>query len=208
MRRFFLPILILSTAAQTNAQIMQQRYQFGAPSVWVTAGAGFQDSWAVNDGTTGSQWQFGTSTQYAASLEKSVSNGVNFGVRGTTASVPMTYSGLAGPIDADANVSQVFATVHAASGGQFHTLLEISGGTTIYSKFQARGSGAKLGTDSPGSDFTYAFGYGAGFALAPSFVLDVVRENTTAKHSDTGLAAGSDTKSRWSTTRLVARIGF
>lgn len=208
MRRLSFALVLLLAAADANAQIARQQYQLGTPAAWLSAGAGSQDAWSVTDGKTASQWQFGSSTQYAASLEKSVSNGVSLGVRGTTASVPMTYSGLTGTTDADANVSQVFATLHAASGGQFHTVLEFSAGTTIYSNFKARGSGTKLGPDAPDSDFTYAFGYGAGFSISRSFVLDVVRESTTAIHQDTGLVAGTDNKSRWSTTRVVARIGF
>lgn len=208
MRRLPFALACLLVAADARAQSMRQRFPVSAPTAWVTGGVGSQDGWTVVDGKTGSQWQFGNSTQYAASLEKSVSNGISLGLRGTTATVPMTYSGLGGTSDADVKVSQAFATLHAASPGQFHTVLEFSAGATIYSNFKTRGAGTTLPPDSPDSDFSYAYGYGAGYALSSTFALDVVRESNSSVHQSVGLAAGTDTKSRWNVTRVVVRVGF
>jgi hypothetical protein len=146
------------------------------------------------------------------SLERSIAAGASLGVRGTHARVPLTYySGVvAGPLvqrDADANVSQLLGTLHLASGREFHTALELSLGATMYSNLRRRDTGAKLPPDMS-TDFTFALGYGFGYAFSPRFAIDVMQDLTTVLHRKTGLRAGDNSSTRINSTRLVARFGL
>jgi hypothetical protein len=127
VRRLILAVLPLFLAAEAGAQIMRRpTYGRRQPSTWVSAGASLLQPWTVLDGTTSAEWRFGNATQYAASLEKQLSGGATLGLRGTHARVPLTYRGTAQGVDADANVSQLFTTVHVASGDGFHTVFELT----------------------------------------------------------------------------------
>jgi hypothetical protein len=192
-------------AADAVAQIGRPGgLRFQEPAAWVSLGAELLQPFTVNDGSTGSVWQFGNATQYTASLEKTLSGGTSFGLLGATARVPLSYSG----IDADANVSQLYATLHVASGRELHSVLELSAGATRYSNFRARSDGGALAPTSPETDFSFAFGYGVGYAFSPSFSLDVVQDLTTALHKRAGLRAGDNSSVRINGTRLVARFGL
>ncbi len=208
MRRLQFVLLTLLAYSGAGAQIVRPRYQLQEPAAWVSLGAAFQQAWSVTDGATRSRWEFGSATPYEASLEKAVSGGASFGVRGSTAKVPLRYVGPAVTTEADANVSQLFATLHVANGRAFHTVLELSAGTTLYSNFRARSDGAKLGPAQPDTDFSFAFGYGFGYAFSPAFSIDVVQGVTTALHQKTGLSAGDDSSVRIQGTRIVGRIGL
>jgi hypothetical protein len=186
-----------------------QSMYFTEPAAWVSFGAALTQGWSVHDGTTGSIWDFGSGTQYAASLEKTISAGTTLGVRGATMRAPLRYTSTTSGIatDADANVSQLFAVLHVASGREFHSVLELSLGATLYSNFRARGTDTKLAPDSD-TDFTFAFGYGLGYNFSPSFAIDVVQDLQTTVHQKTGLSAGEDTSIRINSTRLIARFGL
>lgn len=205
MRRLFLAVLPLVMAADAGAQIIRGGgMRFQEPSAWVSLGAGYQSAFGLRDGTTGSTWQFGDATQFVASLEKNLSSGASVGLRGTHARVPLSYSGT----DADANVSQLFGTLHAASGREFHSVLELSLGATVFSNFRSRVPDQRLEPTSPDTDFTFAFGYGFGYNFSPTFGIDIVQDLSTALHQKTGLSAGESSSVRIHTTRLVARLGL
>ncbi len=214
MRRylFALASLVLA-AAPTPAQIIRSRVRTIEPPAWVSFGAGLVQSFTVVDGSTSSRWEFGNSTQYGASLERTISGGTTFGLRGSTSKVPLHYRQVIGgdgivETDADANVSQLFGTLHVASGAGFHTVLELSAGATLYSNFRARGGGSRLEPTSPDADFSFVFGYGFGYTVSRSFSVDVVQDLATTLHQKTGLGAGDDSSVRMHGTRLVARLGL
>jgi hypothetical protein len=205
VRRLFLTLLPLAIAADAGAQIIRPGMRFGEPNAWVSLGAGLQNGFDVHDGTTGSVWQFSDATQYVASIEKRMTTGVTFGVRGTHARVPLLYNG----IDADGNVSQAMAVLHVASGREFHSVLELGAGATIFSNFRARGSDVRLEPLSPDTDFAFAFGYGFGYNFSPSFAVDVmIQDLSTSLHQKSGLSAGESTSNRTTSTRIVARFGL
>ena len=207
MRRQFLALVPLFLAADAGAQIIRPGMRFREPAAWASFGAALQNTFDVRDGTTNSLWQFGDATQYAVSIEKAISSGVSFGVRGTHARVPLFYSG-ATTTEADANVSQVMGVLHVASGREFHSVLELSVGATIFSNFRSRTTDQRLEPASPDSDFTFAFGYGFGYNFSPTFAIDIVQDVSTALHQKTGLSAGAGSSNRLQSTRLVARFGL
>lgn len=208
MRFLLITLLSLVVTADAGAQIGRPRYQLAQPAAWVSGGAGLVQSFTVVDGTTKSQWDFGSTTQYVASLEKTVSAGITAGLRASTAKTTLRYSAGGTQTDADANVSQLFGTVRVANGQSFHSVLELSAGATAYSNFRARPTGTKLLPDKPDADFSFAFGYGFGYSFSPAFAIDVVQDITTSLHQKTGLSASEDSSVRLHGTRLVARFGL
>jgi hypothetical protein len=212
VRRLVFALIPLSFAADAGAQIIRPGIRFNEPSVWVSLGVGQQNAFDVHDGTTGSVWQFSNATQYSASIEKTLSggSGATIGVRGNYARVPLFYSSAStgAGADADADVSQIMGVLHVASGREFHTVLDVSVGATIFSNFRSRTTGGGLEPTSPDADFAYAFGYGVGYNFSPTFALDVVQDISTSLHQKTGLGAGESTSNRFSSTRLIARFGL
>jgi hypothetical protein len=211
VRRILILALLSVPSSTAGAQIIRgggMRLQ--EPGAWVSLGAASLSGFTVTDGSTNSVWQFGNSTQYTASLEKTLSGGTSLGIQGTTARVPLSYNSIGGATstDADANVSQLYAMLHVTSGREFHSVLELSAGATMYSGFRARSTGAALPPTSPDADFTFAFGYGLGYTFSSSFSIDVIQDLTTALHQKTGLSAGDNTNIRINGTRLVARFGL
>jgi hypothetical protein len=208
VRHLLVLALVPMLCVTADAQIIRGGLRFQDPSVWVSAGVATLSGFTVSDGSTGSQWQFGNGTQFTASLEKTLSGGTTFGIQGSTARLPLSYSGPAGIADADANVSQLVALLHVASGRELHSVLELSAGATVYSNFRARTSGSSLPPTSSDADFSLAFGYGLGYNLSPSFSIDVIQDLTTVLHQREGLSAGDNSSVRINGTRLVARFGF
>jgi hypothetical protein len=201
----FAPFVVAGVA---GAQIIRPGMRFGEPKAWVSLGVALANDFGVADGATNSVWRFGDATQYAASIEMPISgSGLTFGVRGTHARVPLTYTGSTTFTDADANVSQVMAVLHASSGREFHSVLELSLGTTIYSNFRSRTTDTRLEPSSD-ADFAFAFGYGFGYNFSPTFAIDLVQDQSTSLHQKTGLAAGESSSARFTSTRIVARIGL
>ncbi len=208
MRRLLLVVLVPLVAADAHAQIGRRSpYGLSEPSAYASLGVAYVNGFSVHDGSTASYWDFGSTTQYVASLEKNMSGGITLGIRGTTASVPLHYTGPAVSTDADANVSQLFGTLHLASGRELHTVLELSAGATLYSNFRARDTGTKL-APSADTDFTFGFGYGVGYAFSPGFSIDVVQDVNTVIHQKTGLSASDNNSVRVGGTRLVVRLGL
>ena len=207
MRRLFFALVPLFLAADAGAQIIRPGMRFGEPTAWVSLGAALQSTFDVHDGTTNSVWQFGDATQYAASIERVLSGGVTLGVRGTHARVPLQYSGNT-VTEADANVSQVMGVLHVASGREFHSVLELSLGATIFSNFRSRATDQRLEPMSPDSDVAFGFAYGFGYNFSPTFAIDVVQDMSTSMHQKTGLTAGEGSSIRFTNTRLVARFGL
>jgi hypothetical protein len=206
VRRLFLALLPLAIAGDAGAQIIRPGMRFGEPNAWVSFGAALVSEFDVRDGTTG-LWEFGDATQYAVSIEKPISgSGVTLGVRGTHARVPLRYSGNV-IADADANVSQVMAVLHVASGREFHSVLELSAGATIFSNFRSRSGDARLAPDSD-TDVAFGFAYGFGYNFSPSFAIDVVQDQSTSLHQKTGLSAGESSSARFTSTRIIARFGL
>lgn len=212
MRPLLLALVPLLVAAESGAQIIRRSSLGEAPpAAWASGGAGLVQGWTVRDGSTTSQWDFGDATMYQASLEKNFS-GLSAGLRGTTALVPLRYSGsttTGAPVttDADANVSQLLAVVHVAGARGFHSVLELDAGATMYSNFRARTTGDRL-VPASDVDFTFTFGYGFGYGFSNRFQVEVVQDLTTVLHQRTGLDASAATSSRMNSTRIAGRFGL
>jgi hypothetical protein len=208
-------LFALSAAPEdaAHAQIIRSgRLALREPQLWLSAGAALQQGWTVVDGTTSKRWEMSDATQFGGGIERSIRGGTTFGLRASTARVPLRYSptpGTAGTTrEADVNVSQGFALLRVSSGREFHTVLELGVGATVYSNFRERGTGVTLAPTRPDTDFTFAFGYGFGYSFSRAFQVDVVQDLATTLHQKTGLSAGDNSSARISSTRLIARYGL
>ena len=214
MRRLLLLALAVLVTPAAGAQIIRRGgMPFQQPTTFVSFGVGLLQPWLVNDGSTSSTWEFSDATQFAVALERNMGGGASLGVRGTTARVPLRYTSVIGGdglfgTDADANVSQLLGSLHVTGGSQFHTVLELSAGATIYYNFRARDSDATIGPRSADTDFSFGFGYGVGYNLTPRFSVDVVQDQITTLHQKTRLSAGESTSARLTTTRIIGRFGL
>jgi hypothetical protein len=206
VRRLVLALVPLFIAADADAQVIR-RGMYTQPSAFVSLGMARQGAFTVRDGATRSEWRFGDATQYTGSFERALGPGLSFGLSGSTARVPVT---IVGPTtgDADAIVSQAFATIYATSGSTFHSVLEGDIGATIYSAFQPRAGSAALVPSGTDPDFAFALGYGFGYSFSPRFAIDFVQTLAYSTHQKAGLAAGEDAGVRINSSRLVARFGL
>jgi hypothetical protein len=209
VRRYLLALTFLLVAADASAQ-RGRRSPFSTPepAAYLTLGAALQNGFTVHDGTTGSTWEFGDATQYTGSLERALSEGASFGIRGNIGRVPLTITKGTTSGDADALVSQVLATLYVTSGRTVHSVLEGDVGATIYSDFVPRAGSLAAVPSGADADFAFTFGYGIGYSLSPRMSVDVVRTIGTSMHQKTGLSAGDESSAHVGSTRLIVRLGM
>ena len=214
MRRLslaLLSVLIALPLQNGGAQIIRGG-QFGLrdPQTWVSAGVGWQGGWTVVDGSTQTRWDLGDAQQYGLTIERAVNSGITLGVRAATSKPSVNFQNTnAAPLtrQVDARVTQALGVVHVTTGRTIRSVFELGIGSTIYSGFRERGTNNRLGPATD-SDFTFVFSYGLGYTFSRKFHVDVVQDLGTSLHQKTGLAAGDDTSTRISSTRLIARLGL
>jgi hypothetical protein len=227
MRRFFLALLVLMFAAESvNAQIRRPTrvYTTNDPDWWVSAGVGGFRGNGVNDGVTGSNWDFGNATniQYRASLEKAMDNGASFGIAGSYARVPFTYSAdLAKPLpasesgtrclscNAHLDMTTLVLGFHSGSGTGFHQVIELNGGVAMYRNLTEDAGGAKLAPSKGNIDPLFSLAYGFGYGFSSRVNIDFIfADYTFAIHERTGLANGTSNTNSMPSLRVALRMGF
>lgn len=224
MRRFSLAFLMVILCAASVSAQRRPRVYSGGPDTWISGSiAGFRAN-GVNDGSTGSTWDFGNSTnlQYRASLEKGMSGGLSFGVAGSYAKIPFVYysdlgvplpSGVTGArcdaagCNAHLNMMTVVGTFHYGSGLGLHQVVELGGGIVAYQNLKRDSDGAKLaggGNIDPLVTLDYGFGYGVNDRTN----IDVVWDYGIALHERNGLSNGVSNTNTMPGLRVQMRMGF
>jgi hypothetical protein len=221
MRRVSLLVLTVTIAA---APAMAQRpriVHLGEPAYWFSAGvAGFSGN-GVNDGRTGSVWDFGNSLnlQYRASLETSVGNGSSIGIAGTYARVPFVYysngivpgagacTGVNG-CDAHLDMTSIVGVFRAGTGVGFHQVIELSGGIVAYQNLREDGTKTKLPPTTGNIDPYFALGYGLGYGLSDRTQINFVPDYAIGLHERSGLSNGVSNTNSTRSLRLSLRMGF
>lgn len=209
-------VCLAAAVASRPAAAQRRRSYSSGPSAWASFWLGLQQPFTVDDGSTGSTWEFGAAPRFDVSLEKSIQSQASIGIRGTFARVPLTYddhrafagSGCFGVCDADVNVTGVQADFHYGAGVGFHQVVELALGATAYSNFTARNGGGRIGPAHPDMDLSFAFGYGFAWGLSRTTDLEVVEELGTAVHQTTGLPAGTSNLPHIYVTRIGVRFGL
>jgi hypothetical protein len=227
MRRFFFALLVLICAAESlDAQMRRPPRVFTTddPDWWVSAGVGGFRGNGVNDGVTGSSWDFGNATniQYRASLEKAMDNGASYGIAGSYARVPFTYSAdLTKPLPASENgtrclscnahldMTTLVVGFHSGSGIGFHQVVEINGGVAMYKNLKEDAGGAKLAPSKGNIDPLFSLAYGFGYGLNKRANIDFIfADYTFAIHERKGLANGTSNTNSMPSLRVALRLGF
>lgn len=194
----------------------------GEPAYWFSAGiAGFSGN-GVNDGRTGTVWDFGNSLnlQYRASLEKSVGNGSSIGIAGSYARVPFVYySNGSVPIigtnncgggrcDAHLDMTSIVGVFRAGTGIGFHQVIELSGGIVMYQHLREDGTNAQLPPTGGNVDPYFALGYGLGYGLSDRTQINFVPDYAIGLHERSGLSNGVSNTNSTRSLRLSLRMGF
>ena len=200
-------------APAVRAQMPLPRASYGTdPAYWVGLSLGYVEGMDVNDGVTGSSWQFGYTSQIRATIEKTIQRDVTVGVGAGFSTAPLTYqSGRAvtcgGSCQANADITQYLAFVRGGGGTGFHTLYALEAGMTEFSNFRERATHATLGPTSPAYDFTFGLGGGLGFGFSPTVDSYVGEQFDIILHPQ-GTTTTSSAAPHQFTLRAGVRVGF
>ncbi len=214
MKRIALVALFLASAP-LDAQIYNNR-RSKEPSFWISAGAAAFSADGINDGGTGSTWDFsGTTVQYRGALEKTISNQTAVGLAVAYMDMPFTYYGKAlggsnscTQCDARMNFYNAALTLHVGGGNGFHQVLEASAGVNLYRDFKRESDGQPLEPLEGNIDPAFTFGYGFGFNFSPSQEVFVIQDYGIALHERDGLQNSQSNTLTMRTTRIGYRMGF
>ncbi len=214
--------MLVSIAGAASAQRRQRGFT-SDPDTWATASLGGFRANGVNDGATGSTWDFGNSVnlEYRASLEKGWNNGSSFGVAGSFARIPFLYSSdLSIPLPSGAsgarcapgcnahlNLMTLVGTFHAGSGIGFHQVLELNGGAVFYENLTRDSDGSKL-AGSGNIDPLVAANYGFGWGFSDRTNLDLTWVYALAIHERQNQANSVSNTNVMPGLRVSLRMGF
>ncbi len=215
MRHFHALVLCLALglalATRGNAQGRRRPAPAGAATAtssgWeLSGGVGVAQQFTINDGSTNSVWNFGSSTPLRVSLTKELDQRDGVGVALSGGNVPLSYEGSVSSgcaaCDADAKMTQVMATFHHGGGVGFSPLVEVELGAIGFSNFTIHGTttaiaGARTDWDPAGS-----IGYGFSFGVSRQTSFQLVEELSTVLHQRTGLSGDQSNFPRMSVTRI------
>jgi hypothetical protein len=214
--------MLLLTANVANAQRRPRGFT-SDPDSWATASiAGFRAN-GVNDGASGSSWDFGNSTnlEYRASLEKGWNSGSSFGIAGGYARMPFVYtSDLAVPLpsgvsgarcspgcNAHLNMLTLLGTFHVGSGIGFHQVLELQGGAVFYQGLKRDSDGASL-AGSGNADPLFGVNYGFGWGFSDRTNLDFTWDYAFAIHERENQSNSVSNTNSMPGLRVMLRMGF
>lgn len=210
-------IVLLTFSASAGALHAQRRIppriQVGEPATWVTLGAGLFTGNGVNDGATGSTWDFGNATnfQYRASLERTIGDRSSFGLIGTYVRVPFTYYSPTTPgagDEAHLDMMSLSLGFHIGGGPGLHQVIEGNAGAVQYTNLKRDSDGASLEPTGGNVDPIFSFGYGFGYGFGQNTQINLVQDIGIALHEKTGLANGERNTNSVRTLRFTARFGF
>jgi hypothetical protein len=224
MRRISLAFLMVMFAATSVSAQRRQRVFSADAAYWVSGGFGGVRGDGVNDGSTGSTWNFGNSTnlQYRASLEKGYTNGSSFGISGTYAKVPFVYSStLATPLpggvsgtrcgtagcNAHLDMMTLLGMLHYGSGAGLHSVVEAGAGIVAYNNLKRDSDGAELAGGN-NIDPLFTFDWGLGYGFNDRTNLDVIWDWSIALHERNGNSNGVSNTNTMPGLRIQLRMGF
>lgn len=212
--RLFLALASLAIAASSlDAQVIRVPQRSAQPTSWFAFGVGYHDMNSVNDGGTGTVWQFGTGLQYRASLEQASNNQGAWGLTGTYARLPLTHRGdlgcgLTEVCDAHGDILQLLGTFRMGGGEGFHQVVEFGLGVTHFRNFTADDTDEPLVPRDGDNDFTLAVSYGFGFGFSTRTQIFLVQDFATMWHQRHGLSGSQSNFVQQRTTRVGLRYGM
>jgi hypothetical protein len=213
MRFLTMAVLIASIATEGNAQIRRGPGQGAglAPGWMASASIGLLQPFSLSDGSTGSDWDFGSAIPLRIAVERVVDGSVSLGFALMGGSFPLRYrnfggNGCPGSCDADAAVKQLAGFLHAGGGAGFSQIFELTAGVTGFSDFEVRNADQRVGPTSTDWDATFGLGYGISYGIGRSTEIQLVQELFTLIHQRTGLSGNANTLPRIFVTRIGGRV--
>jgi hypothetical protein len=202
-------LVAISTPSVLAAQIMRLPSRSAEPGSFLTLGIGLRGQQPVDDGSTGTSWDFGQGLEYRASIENNLRRGTSVGLSYVRSKMPLVYRTSLAAIDAEARLQQLMLTVHGGASKGFHQVFDLSAGMTRYSNFQQKSDGSAIpGASTKDDDFSLALGYGLGYAFSTRSQVTVVQEYQLMLHQNEGLTGNASRSAQANVTRLTVRMGF
>ncbi|HUF28944.1 MAG TPA: hypothetical protein VMM18_18325 [Gemmatimonadaceae bacterium] len=210
--RVILVLLVLLPVAPIDAQVITLPRRTTQPAGWTSFHIGFHESQGVNDGRTGTIWDFGSGLLYRASIEQARPGESSIGLIGSYARLPMSHRGdpacLISACNAHGDVWSVLANFRLGGGEGFHQILEFGLGITHYRNFTDDDTGARLAPLDGDSDVTLGVSYGFGYGLSRRTQIMLVQDFATSLHQGDGLQGGERRLVQQRTTRIGVRYGL
>src|SRR5262245_11967055 len=170
--RIMIPLVAAALALAPELEAQFPRTPRGGsqrtePQFYASLWVGYHQLQPVDDGTSGSTWDFGSAAEYRATLEYSIGNESTLGVAGRYAKMPLVYStftgsGVCARCDADAVVQSIEGFFHIGGRPGFHQVIELGAGFTQFRDFRARQGKVELPPKSD-TDFSFSLAYGFGY---------------------------------------------
>jgi len=205
-------LALLTTLLLTSPVAHAQRPGAPArtPSTWLGLSGGMLLMGNVQDGTTGSSWDFSNAWPIRISLERSMGRGGSLGAQFTYARAPLRYSssGPCSSCNAHATVATYGPLLRIGAGQTWHQVLELFAGVMQYGGFTEDGSELTLPPDSPNRDFAFSVGYGIGYPIGTDWELELMTSYLSAVHERTSLAGNVQTLAQHTTLMVGLRMGF
>lgn len=216
MKRIAIAAILISTAVPLGAQIYGGN-RTADPAFWISGGVGAFAADGVNDGGTGSTWEFGSGTnlQYRAAIEKTIQNQTSIGITAGYLDIPFTYRSATGigpgtcpQCNAHLKLYSLALSLHSGGGQGFHQVLEASIGVNHYRDLKRDSDGGALEPVEGNTDPAFNFGYGFGYNFSKSQEVFVIQDYGIALHERTGLQNSQSNTLTMRTTRIGYRMGF
>jgi hypothetical protein len=202
----------LLPARAADAQILSLPRRSREPQVWVQGGVGLLQLGVVQDGRTGTNWEFSQGAQYRASLEYDLGRlgrGLAAGLTvGYAPNVALVYVDEASDRDAHAAVTSVMGLFRVGGGQGLHQVIEIQGGIVRFGDFRDDDAGDAALPPESDSDFIFGLGYGFGLSLNERLQIALVQDVMQSFHQREGLGNGARTNTTHYSTRLQLRYGL
>ncbi len=229
---FFLLVLLTLASAPLPAQLRGGGpvRSTGPNGWWFSGGAVVAGLGPVNDGPSGSTWDFGGDPrwQLRGTLEKAIQPTTTLGIGVNFGNVDFAYRPLPGAAVPDltpVTPPSVALCVSSGCTGQvdlwgiqgvlrggggaegLYQIVEATGGVTGFRNMRAKSDGSPLPVTNA-MDINVGIGYGLGFALASDFHVAFVQDFGIAWHRGESLPEGTGRTYRVRNSRMTLRYGF
>jgi hypothetical protein len=212
-----LALLVPLAVAPLGAQIIRMP-KTRDPLVWTSLSIGYAQTQALVDGVSNSVWNFGSTAQYRASIEKGIANRSSIGVSGSLARMPLAYqrydvskpgaTACDNGCDAHATVYSLGVVFHSGGSVGFHQVIDASAGATRYENFRLDQGNTPVEPLNGDTDFSFVIGYGFGYSPSDRLEYVLVQDYGLALHQKTGLKNSSNNSSAQYVTRIGVRLGL
>lgn len=213
-----LTFIALGAGASTSAAQFPRRGGIGQgagsdPDYWVGLEYGYQSGMTIVDGPTGSEWDFGYTSQIRATFAKTIARGVAVGVAAAFSQPSLIYfPGFSGfgcdptfGCTAKADVTQYLVFLQGGTGLGLHFVYSADAGITQIGNFRDE-FGDQLPPTTTSNDFSFGLGGGVGYGINRTMDAYIAENADLVLHSQGGSV--QQQAPHMFTLRLGFRAGF